>query len=61
MHLAHPAFDNKRAPGSTASRISSVLFYKTFAREGQTAEASMKGAYDDEAPLKGRKLVPEKY
>jgi hypothetical protein len=24
-------------------------------------DCSMKGAYDDEAPLKGRRFVPEKY
>jgi hypothetical protein len=39
-----------------------LIPYKKVPRtEIELPRRSMKGAYDDEATMKGRKLVPEKY
>ena len=62
--LAHPAFRRQetRAPQLPHAhpRISSPT-RKSRARRSSCPKRSMKGAYDDEASLKGRKFVPEKY
>ena len=53
----------RSARASTASRTSwSSIPYKKVPREKvKLPKRSMKGAYDDEASLKGRKFVPERY
>lgn len=54
--------DKKRARLNCVSHILSLIPYKKVGREKvKLPKRSMKHAYDDEAPLKGRKFVPEKY
>jgi polyphosphate kinase len=54
--------DKKRARLNCLAHILSLLPYKKVPREKiKLPKRSMKGAYDDQASLKGRKFVPEKY
>jgi polyphosphate kinase 2 len=54
--------DKKRARLNCISHLLSVVDYDTAPREKiNMPKRSNKGAYDDEATLKGRKFVPEKY
>ena len=54
--------DKKRARLNCLAHILSLIPHKKLPREKvRLPKRSMKGAYDDEAPLKGRKFVPEKY
>jgi len=55
--------DDKRAARlNIISHILSAIPHKQLRAERvKLPKRSMKGAYDDEAPLKGRKFVPEKY
>jgi len=54
--------DKKRARLNCLAHILSLIPYKKVPREKiKLPKRSMKGAYDDQATLKGRKLVPEKY
>ncbi len=54
--------DKKRARLSCLAHILSLIPHKKLPREKvKLPKRSMKGAYDDDAPLKGRKFVPEKY
>ena len=53
--------DKKRARLSCLAHILELIPYKKVSREKVTLpKRSMKHAYDDEAPLRGRKFVPEK-
>jgi hypothetical protein len=54
--------DKKRARLNCISHVLSLIPYKKVPREKvKLPKRSKKGAYDDEATLKGRKFVPEKY
>ena len=54
--------DKKRARLNCLTHILNLIPYKKVPHEKvKLPKRSMKGAYDDEAPLKGRKFVPEKY
>jgi predicted component of type VI protein secretion system len=54
--------DKKRARLNCIHHILSLIPYKKLKREKvKLPERSMKHAYDDQASLKGRKFVPEKY
>jgi polyphosphate kinase 2 len=54
--------DKKRARLNCIRHILSLIPYKKVPREKvKLPERSTKGAYDDQASLKGRKFVPEKY
>jgi polyphosphate kinase len=54
--------DKKRARLNCISHLLSLVDYKKVTREKiKMPKRSTKGAYDDEAALKGRKFVPEKY
>ena len=54
--------DKKRARLNCLTHILNLIPYKKVPREKvKLPKRSMKHAYDDEAPLKGRKFVPEKY
>jgi polyphosphate kinase 2 len=54
--------DKERARLSCLAHILSLIPHKKLPREKvKLPKRSMKGAYDDEAPLKGRKFVPQKY
>jgi polyphosphate kinase 2 len=54
--------DKKRARLNCLHHILSLIPYKKLPRPKiKLPERSKKGAYDDEASLKGRKFVPEKY
>jgi polyphosphate kinase len=54
--------DKKRARLNCLAHILNLIPYQIVAREKvKLPKRSMKGAYDDEAPLKGRKFVPEKF
>ena len=54
--------DKKRARLNCLAHILSLLPYKKVPREKiKLPKRSMKGAYDDQATLKGRKFVAEKY
>ena len=54
--------DKKRARLNCLAHILNLIPYKKVPREKvELPKRSMKGAYDDEAPLKGRKFVPDKY
>ena len=54
--------DKKRARLNCIHHILGLIPYKKLKREKvNLPDRSMKGAYDDEATLKGRKFVPEKY
>jgi polyphosphate kinase 2 len=54
--------DKKRARLNAIRHILSLIPYKKVPRDKiKLPKRSMKGGYDDLAPLKGRKFVPEKY
>jgi polyphosphate kinase 2 (PPK2 family) len=54
--------DKKRARLNCIAHLLSQIPYKKLPQEKiQLPKRSTKGAYDDQASLKGRKLVPEKY
>jgi polyphosphate kinase 2 len=54
--------DKKRARLNCLAHILGLIPYKRVPREKvQLPKRSMKGAYDDEAPLQGRKFVAAKY
>ena len=54
--------DKKRARLNCIRHILSLIPYKRVPNEKiKLPKRSMKGAYDDQASLKGRKFVPEKY
>jgi polyphosphate kinase len=54
--------DKKRARLNCISQLLDLLPYKKVPREKvKLPERSMKGAYDDQASLRGRTFVPEKY
>jgi polyphosphate kinase len=54
--------DKKRARLNCLTHILDLIPHKKVPREKvELPKRSMKGAYDDEAPLRGRKFVPEKY
>ena len=54
--------DNKRARLNCLRHILNLIPHKELPREKvKLPTRSMKGAYDDEASLKGRKFVPEKF
>jgi polyphosphate kinase 2 len=54
--------DKKRARLNCLTHILNLIPHKKVPREKvKLPKRSMKGAYDDEAPLKKRKFVPEKY
>ena len=54
--------DKKRARLNCVAHILNLIPHKKVEREKvKLPKRSMKGAYDDEAPLKKRKFVPEKY
>jgi polyphosphate kinase 2 (PPK2 family) len=54
--------DKKRARLNCISHLLELIPYKKVPREKiDLPKRSMKGAYDDESPLKGRRFVPEKY
>jgi len=54
--------DKKRARLNCLAHILSLIPYKKLPRPKiKLPERSNKGAYDDQASLKGRKFVPEKY
>jgi polyphosphate kinase len=54
--------DKKRARLNCVTHILNLIPHKKVPREKvKLPKRSMKGAYDDEAPLKKRKFVPEKY
>ena len=54
--------DKKRARLNCIRHILDLIPYKKVPREKvKLPKRSMKHAYDDEAPLKGRRFVPEKY
>ena len=54
--------DKKRARLNAIRHVLSLIPYKKVPREEiKLPKRSMKGAYDDQASLKGRKFVPEKY
>ena len=57
-----PSDDKKRARLNCIHHILSLIPYKKVPREKvKLPKRSMKDAYDDQASLKGRKFVPEKY
>ena len=54
--------DKKRARLNCISHLLSLIPYKKVAREKvKLPERAKKGAYDDQATLKGRTFVPQKY
>ena len=54
--------DKKRARLNCLAHILNLIPHKKVEREKvKLPKRSMKGAYDDEAPMKKRKFVPEKY
>jgi polyphosphate kinase 2 len=54
--------DKKRARLNCLAHILNLIPYKKVPREKvKLPKRSMKGAYDDQASLKGRKFIPEKY
>ena len=57
-----PSDDKKRARLNCIAQILKLIPYKKIPREKvKLVERSNKGAYDDQASLKGRKFVPEVY
>ena len=57
-----PSNDKKRARLNCISQLLELIPYKGVPREKiELPERSKKGAYDDEATLKGQTFVPEKY
>jgi polyphosphate kinase 2 (PPK2 family) len=54
--------DKKRARLNCIAHLLSLLHYeKVSVKKVNLPKRSMKGAYDDQATLKGRRFVPEKY
>jgi len=54
--------DKKRARLNTIAHLLSLIPYKKLPREEvKLPKRSMKGAYDDWAPMKDRKFIPQKY
>jgi hypothetical protein len=54
--------DKKRARLNCIAHLLKLIPYKNVPRERiKLPKRSMKGAYDDQATLKGRKFVPERY
>jgi polyphosphate kinase 2 len=54
--------DKKRARLNCIAHLLKLIPYKKVAREKiKLPKRSMKGAYDDQATLKGRRFVPERY
>jgi hypothetical protein len=54
--------DKKRARLNCISHLLSLIPYKDAPREKvKLPDRSKKGAYDDEATIRDRKFVPEKY
>ena len=54
--------DKKRARLNCITHLLNLIPYKKVPREKiELPERSMKGSYDDEATLKGRKFIAEKY
>ena len=54
--------DKKRARLNCITELLEIIPHKKVPREKiELPKRSMKGAYDDEAPLKGRRFVPEKF
>jgi polyphosphate kinase 2 len=54
--------DKKRARLNCIAHLLELIPYKELPKEKvKLPKRSMKGAYDDEAPLQGRNFVPEKY
>jgi polyphosphate kinase len=54
--------DKKRGRLNCIAHLLSLIPYKKIPREKvKMPKRSMKGAYDDEASLKGRRFVPERY
>ena len=57
-----PSDDKRRARLNCISHLLSLIPYKKVSRKKvKLPERSKKGAYDDEATLKGRRFVPAKY
>ena len=57
-----PSDDKKRARLNCIAHILGQIHYKKLPREGvRLPKRGMRGAYDDQASLKGRKFVPGKY
>ena len=57
-----PSDDKKRARLNCISHLLSLIPYKQAPREPvKLPKRSMKGAYDDQATMKGRRFIPEKY
>jgi polyphosphate kinase 2 len=57
-----PSDDKKRARLNCISHLLSLIPYKRIPREKvKLPERSMKGAYDDQASIKGRRFVPERF
>jgi polyphosphate kinase 2 len=57
-----PSDDKKRARLNCISHLLSLIPYKRIPRDKiKLPDRSMKGAYDDQATLKGRRFVPERY
>jgi len=60
-HIAY-SDDKKRARLNCISHLLSLIQYKPIARKNvKLPKRSNKGAYDDQAALKGRRFVPEQY
>ena len=60
-HILH-SDDKKRARLNCLAHILSLIPYKKVPHEEiKMPKRSMKHAYDDQATLKGRKFVPQKY
>jgi hypothetical protein len=56
------ADDKKRARLNCISHLLSLISYKEVRKKKvKLPKVSGKGAYDDQATLKGRRYVPEKY
>jgi polyphosphate kinase 2 len=57
-----PSDDKKRARLNVISHLLKLIPHKELPREKVTLpKRSMKGSYDDQASLKGRKFIPQKY
>ena len=60
-HILH-SDDKRRARLNCIAHLLELIPYKKVPREKvKLPKRSMKGAYDDQATLKGRKLVPQRY
>src|SRR5262249_39998809 len=60
-HILH-SDDKKRARLNCITHLLSLVPYKKVPREKiKLPKRSKKGAYDDQATIKGRRFVPEKY